>query len=124
MADPTIPAGHPVWAASPGPPAVRPAGWRPQVRTGGETAGTVRAHAGTEGAPEWPPGPGRGDAGGRDPLAYPQGARRDLLPEPAGAPRRSEKALLAVIQQAYVEGVSMWTSCSTSSRCPCGRPWG
>src|SRR3972149_5112382 len=111
MADPTIPAGHPVWAASPGPPAVRPAGWRPQG-------------AGPEGAPEWAPGPGRGDAGGRDPLAYPQGARRDLLPEPAGAPRRSEKALLAVIQQAYVEGVSMWTSCSTSSRCPCGRPWG
>src|SRR3990172_3160900 len=30
MADPTIPAGLPVRAASPGPPAVRPAGWRPQ----------------------------------------------------------------------------------------------
>ena len=39
-------------------------------------------------------------------LAHPEASRGELLPEPAGATACSESgALLAVIQQAYVEGV-------------------
>ena len=50
--------------------------------------------------------------------AHPEAQRGELLPEPAFPRRRSERALLAVIQQAYVEGVSRggWTIWS--------RPWG
>ena len=39
-------------------------------------------------------------------VAHSQAAGRQLLPQPAEPRRRSEKALLSVIQQAYVEGVS------------------
>ena len=51
-------------------------------------------------------------------LHIPKAQRGELLPEPAGARRRSERALLAVIQQAYVEGYPQggWTIWS--------RPWG
>ena len=47
--------------------------------------------------------------GGDDGTAHPQGQRGQLLPSAGGGLellRRSEKALLAVIQQACVEGVS------------------
>ena len=48
-----------------------------------------------------------GDASGHDGVAHTEAEGRKLLPKSALEPRRrSEKALLAVIQQAYVEGVS------------------
>lgn len=47
-----------------------------------------------------------GDGGGADLAAYTQAAARQLLSQLAGTRKRSEKALLAVTQEAYVKGVS------------------
>ncbi len=56
--------------------------------------------------PQRLPQPRLGPPGGYDGIAHSQDSGRELLPQPAEPRRRSEKALVMVIQQDYVEGVS------------------
>ena len=56
--------------------------------------------------PQRLPQPHLGQPGGHHGVAHSQAVGRQLLPQPAGTTAAQREGLLAVIQQAYVEGVS------------------
>ena len=69
-------------------------------------AGHRRAQCGTDQPTASLLEPGVGYAGGHAWSAYPEGVGRQLLASLLEPRRRSERALLAIVQQAYVERAS------------------